>query len=156
MYWTKIGKTTTIPYTGNHSKAVVYGAISSDGSQMFQITDSMTGEAFVQFLKDLHKQFGKIDVMVDRSKTHNSKIVKEYLNDHKDSIKLTFLPKGSPQLSAIEECWHQIKQKIMVSKYYPTLEDMRDAIFEFCETVWFKMNIWKYVYRKYQEVGMNI
>ena len=76
MYWTK---TTTIPYTGNHSKAVVYGAFSSDGSQMFQIIDSMTGEAFVQFLKDLYKRFGKIAVMVDGSKTHSSKIVKEYL-----------------------------------------------------------------------------
>ena len=39
-----------------------------------------------------------------------------------------YLPKGSPYLNAVEECWHQGKRILLVSEYYRTFADMCNAI----------------------------
>ena len=52
-----------------------------------------------------------------------SKRVRAYLerNDNDDVMTVEYcLPKGSPELSAVEECWKQGKDDLLVSKYYPS------------------------------------
>ncbi|MER5176432.1 MAG: transposase [Candidatus Nitrosocosmicus sp.] len=44
-------------------------------------------------------------MFTDRASQHQSKKVQEYLQDNKDSIKIFYLPKGSPEFNTVEECW---------------------------------------------------
>ena len=46
---------------------------------------------------------------MDRASPHRAKAVKTLLRENKD-IKIIYLPKGSPYLNAVEECWRQRKQ----------------------------------------------
>jgi hypothetical protein len=38
-----------------------------------------------------------------------------------------YLPKGSPELSAVEECSRQGKDDLLVSKYYPIFTNLKTA-----------------------------
>ena len=39
-----------------------------------------------------------------------------------------YLPKGSSEFSAVEECWRQGKDTLLVSKYYPRFTNLKAAI----------------------------
>jgi hypothetical protein len=41
------------------------------------------------------------------------------LEDDKDVVIIVYLPKGSPEFNAVEECRRQGKYDLLVSKYYP-------------------------------------
>jgi len=58
-----------------------------------------------------------------------------------------YLPKGSPNLSAVEECWRQGKNDLLVSKYYPRFTNLKAAITNYYRTKRFDLNIVKYLIR---------
>ncbi len=87
----------------------MFGASSHDSRQFFRQCDKFDQYCFLDYLKELHRKFGKILVYADRAPQHyKSKIVKEYVDENNDVI-LEWLPKGSPQFNAVEECWKQEK-----------------------------------------------
>ncbi len=59
-----------------------------------------------------------------------------------------YLPKGSPEFSAVEECWKQGKDDLLVSKYYPSFTNLKAAITDYYRTKRFKLNIAKYLMRE--------
>ncbi len=88
---------------------------SHDGRQFFRQYDKFDQYCFLDYLKELHKKSGMILVYADRVSQHyKSEIVKEYVDENDDVI-LEWLPKGSPQFNAVEECWKQEKYDLMVS-----------------------------------------
>ena len=91
--------------------------------------------------------FGKAVAVVDRASPHRAKSVKELLRENKN-IKIIYLPKGSPYLNAVEECWHQGKRVLLVSEYYKTFTDMCSAISTYYRTARFTLDILKFANRK--------
>ena len=61
-------------------------------------------DTFLDYLKQVKKRLGKVVIFTDRARQHQSKKVREYLKENKDSIKIFYLPKGSPEFNAVEEC----------------------------------------------------
>ena len=61
-----------------------------------------------------------------------------------------YLPKGSPELSAVEECWKQGKDDdLLVSKYYHRFAKLKTAaITNYYRTKRFNLNILKYLMRE--------
>jgi transposase len=74
-------------------------------------------------------------------------MVKEYMKQNNDILKVIYFPKGSPEFNAIEECWRQGKYDLLVSKYYPRFEDFRHVIANYYRTRRFKLDITKYLSR---------
>jgi len=58
-----------------------------------------------------------------------------------------YLPKGSPELTAVEQCWRQGKDDLLVSKYYPGFRNLKAAITDYNRTKGFKLDIAKYLMR---------
>jgi transposase len=56
-----------------------------------------------------------------------SKRVKAYLEKNNDVMTAEYFPKGSSELSAVEECWRQGKDNLLVSKYYPRFTNLKAA-----------------------------
>ena len=52
-----------MPYTGNHRRIVVYGAIAKDGRQLFRTREMFDAPTFVWYMKELQRHFGKVVVM---------------------------------------------------------------------------------------------
>ena len=62
---------------------------------------------------------------------------------------MIYLPKGSPYLNAMKECWHQGKRVLLVSEYYKTFQDMHRVVSLYYRTVRFKLDILKFTSKKY-------
>jgi transposase len=43
---------------------------------------------------------------------------------------IEYLPKRSPDLSAVEECWRQGKNDMLVSKYYPRFTNLKSSYYK--------------------------
>lgn len=71
----------------------------------------------------------------------------KHLEENKDVIRVEYLPKGSPEYNAVEECWRQGKDDLLVSKYYPKFPNLKGAIANYYRTKRFKLDITKYLLR---------
>ena len=136
-----------MPYTGSHKRIVFYGAIARDGRQLFRTRERFDTPTFIGCLRELQRHFGKVAAVMYRASPHRAKAVKKLLRKNKN-IRILYLPKGSPYLNAVEECWHQGKQILLVSEYCQTFADMCNAISTYYRTVRCNLDILKYVHRK--------
>jgi hypothetical protein len=75
-------------------------------------------------------------------------MVRKHLEENKDVIRVEYLPKGSSDYNAVEECWRQGKDDLLVSKYYPKFFNL-SAIANYYRTRRFNLDITKYLFRKF-------
>jgi transposase len=117
--------------------------------QLFRQYDKFNQDTFLDYLKQVKKKLGKKVVMfTDRARQHQSNKIKKYLEKNKDSVRIFYLPKGSPEFNAVEECWRQGKYDLLVSKYYPRFDDLKSSIAKYYRTRHFNLDIVKYLLRK--------
>ena len=96
----------------------------------------------------MQKKFGKLILFIDRARQHHRSImVREYIKQNKDVLKVIYFPKSSSEFNAIEECWIQGKYNLLVSKYYPKFVNLTNAISNYYRTRRFKLDILKYLFR---------
>jgi transposase len=146
--WLPKGIRPIVTVTGSHQRTCVFGTLTLKGKQLFRQYDKFNQDTFLDYLKQIKKRLGKVILFTDRARQHQSKKVKEYLEENKDSIKIRYLPKGSPEFNAVEECWRQGKYDLLVSKYYPGFDDLKSSIAKYYRTMHFNLDIVKYLLRK--------
>ena len=74
-------------------------------------------DTFLSYLKEILGKFGRLILFIDRAVQHYRSVkVRQYLQDNSDRIKVEYLPKGSPEFNAVEECWRQGKDHLLVSR----------------------------------------
>lgn len=146
--WTADRVRPIVTMTGSHQRTCVFGTICIDGRQSFHQYESFNQYTFLDYLKQVQKKFRKLILFIDRARQHHRSImVKEYLKQNNDILKVIYFPKGSPEFNAIEECWRQGKYDLLVSRYYPKFEDFRRVIANYYRTRRFKLDITKYLSR---------
>ncbi len=64
--------------------------------QLFRQYDKFNQDTFLDYLIQVKKRLGKVIMFTDRAKQHQSNKVQKYLEENKDSVKIFYLPKGSP------------------------------------------------------------
>jgi transposase len=74
-------------------------------------------------------------------------MIRKHLEENKGVIKVEYLPTGSPDYNAVEECWRQGKDDLLVSRYYPKFPNLKSAIANYYRTKRFKLDITKYLLR---------
>ena len=153
-YWSPVAKRIFLPYTGRHESLAVYGTITTNGSQLFRVYEKFNAVTFVEYLKELNYKYGKIALMLDRASVHKSKKVKEFLTDNPD-VKLIWLPKGSPYLNMIEQCWKISKYALLVSEYYAMFGIMNKAVSEYFRVTKFKLDVVNYIFRNPAKIFTN-
>ena len=146
--WVPEGKRPIVIMTGSHQKTCVFGALSIDGRQLFRQYDTFDRHTFLDYLKKLQNKFHKIILFLDRAAQHyRSIIVRKYLEENKDILRVEWFPKGSPEFNAVEECWRQGKDDLLVSRYYPKFHNLRNTIAKYYRTKRFHLNITKHLLR---------
>lgn len=146
--WTAHGIRPIVTMTGSHQRTCVFGALCIDGRQFFRQYDSFNQYTFLEYLIRLQKSFGKLILFIDRARQHHhSKIVRGYIEERKNVLKVIYFPKGSSEFNAVEECWRQGKYDLLVSKYYPRFTDLKKSITEYYRTKRFNLDIVKYLLR---------
>jgi transposase len=144
--WTPQGMRPVVTITGSHQKTCIFGVLSIKGIQFFRQYSTFDQDTFLQYLKELQRKFRKLILFLDRAAQHYRSIkVRKHLQENKDFIRVEYLPKGSPEFNAVEECWKQGKDDLLVSKYYPKFQNLRKAIAEYYRTKRFRLDITNYL-----------
>ena len=145
--WLPIGIRPIATSTGSHQKTCVFGTLTMEGKQLFRQYDVFSQDTFLDYLRQVKKRLGKVIMLADRARQHQAKKVLEYLEENKDSLRIAYLPKGSPEFNAVEECWRQGKHDLLVSKYYRRFTDLKLAISRYYRTRRFNLDVVKYLLR---------
>ncbi|WP_373512048.1 IS630 family transposase [Persicitalea sp.] len=112
--WGRIGKTPVVKRTGRRYSLNLVSAISPRGELRFMFTKGSFGaKEFVEFLNRLMKTTPrKVFIITDGHPAHKSKLVKKFLEENIERIKLFFLPPYSPELNPDELVWNALKGNI--------------------------------------------
>ena len=132
-YWSPKGESIVTTYKGRHDRVVAYGSIATDGRQFIRTYEKFDKETVLRYLKELAGHFGKVAIIMDNAPQHKAKTVSEFLKGNK-KVKAVWLPTATPELSVMEEYWHQSKRDVLVSEYYGTIGQMRRAMSEYFRT----------------------
>ena len=146
-YWSPVGVPVITGYDGSHKKAIVYGALTADGRRFFRTYDQFNKETFLSYLRDLKNHFGKTCIIMDKASQHTANTVREYAEKER-GLRIIYLPTGTPDLSAIEEYWHQAKRDILISEYYGTLLAMKQKLSEYLRTHKSDLDVMNYIERR--------
>ena len=144
--WLPIGIRPIVTSTGSHQRTCVFGTLTMKGRQLFRQYDEFNQHTFLDYLKQVRKGLGKVIMFTDGARPHRSKKVEEWLEENKDAIRMVYLPKGSPQFNAVEECWRQGKCNLL-PRYCSGFPHLKQAISNFYRTRRFNLDVKKYLFR---------
>jgi transposase len=108
------GQKPVVQTSGSRFKTNISAAISPTGIMKYMTYDtSMDGKLFISKMKYLvnSSKGKKVFLIVDNLRSHHSKIVTEWLNEHSDQIAIFYLPAYAPDLNPVEYLNNNIKQK---------------------------------------------
>jgi len=122
------GQTPILPVGNEHIKINMISAISNVGKVFFMFfLASINQQFFIEYMERLIKTTErKIFLIVDNLKVHHGKLVKEWINGHKDRIELYFLPAYSPQINPDEYLNNNLKCEMSKRGYAKTLDELED------------------------------
>lgn len=81
--------------------------------------------------------------------------LREFVKDC-GGVEMLHVPKGSPYLNPVEECWHRGKRELRVSEYYETFVAMCMAVSKCYHTTRFRLDLSAYLYRSPSKILMNL
>ncbi|WP_434977877.1 IS630 family transposase [Daejeonia sp. YH14] len=112
------GKTPVKKSMSKRFSVNMVSAITNQGKVQFMIySDTMNAERFIEFMQQLIKSSSKkIYLILDNLRVHHSKIVKQWVEEHKDKITLFFLPSYSPERNPDEYLNCDLKQGLSAKK----------------------------------------
>ena len=87
-------------------------------------TNSVT---FVEFLKELRQEYGRLIILLDNASYHRYRAVNEFVKSTCGEIKLAYLPPYTPQLNPIEIQWRVLKE-MLAGRYFESTDDLVGAI----------------------------
>ncbi len=134
-----------VTVTGSHVHSVLYGALSLDGRQLFRQYDDFDGDTFFDYLKLIHRKFGRCLLFLDKATQHQTEEVLSYFESHERTLVPIWVPKASPEFMPLEECWNISKDDLLVLRYYSSFPDFKEKIGEYFRTKRFHLNIANYL-----------
>ena len=110
-------------------------AISNTGSVRFMTyARTMNADLFLVFLQRLVRSVpGKIYLIVDRLKAHDSQKVRQWLSEHQDQIEMVLQPRRAPELNADEYLNNDLKGNVYVRGLPSSQKELRQRIQSFLQ-----------------------
>lgn len=144
--WAEKGRRPVCIVTGSHQRTCVFGAMSIEGKQLFRQYDVFNEDTFLHYLKIIHRKFTPCYLFLDRATPHRrSRKVLDYMEKHKDILRVKWFPTASPEFNATEECWRQAENDLLASKYYPSFPNLKNTIAAYFRTRRFKLDMQKFL-----------
>jgi transposase len=117
-----------------------FGAVRlRDGKLVYRReNEKFNAVTFFKFMKELRRVTAatrrRVVVISDNAKYHHARLHKEWRAENSEKFALEYLPPYSPELNPIERVWKLTRRKATHNRYFPTLDDIINAVEEtFCE-----------------------
>jgi transposase len=128
--WALRGKQPQVPAPGKNEKQVIYGGVDYKTARLtYTVAATKCGAEFIVFLIALLAAYTgrRICLVCDNGRFHHTKAVQEFLEAHRDQIRVYWLPPYCPSLNLIERLWGHLKRTILANVLYSTLADLVSA-----------------------------
>lgn len=125
--WAQRGRQPEVPSPGQNTKVVVYGGVDyATGRIVHTVANTKSGWNFIAFLTVLLKAYAgrKIRLVCDNARFHHTKAIEAFLADHRDRLRIFWLPPYCPNLNLIERLWGHLKRTILANVLFRTLDDL--------------------------------
>jgi len=108
------GETPVIKLVAKRDHVSMISAINNQGKVRFMMyRDAMHSKLLIKFMARLTRDAGhKVFLILDNLRVHHSKIVTEWLKEHKEQIEVFYLPSYSPELNPDEYLNGNLKNKV--------------------------------------------
>ena len=136
--WFLKGKQRIIPTYGKHQSVKLIGVLNYETGRVYvQEEERYTADIFLEFLENVLKQYptGKIVMILDNARIHHAKLIQPFLDEHKNRLKLVFLPPYSPELNLIEGLWKWLKKSVIHNVFYKSVAKIKKAVQGFIEYI---------------------
>lgn len=120
------GKTPVVLGTGKRFRCNMLSTLTNRGVLRFMLyRERFTATVFLRFLRRLIKTSGrKIFLIIDRHPVHRDRRVEQWAAQHKDEIRIFFLPGYSPELNPDEFLNHDVKENAVGRKRPKNLPEL--------------------------------
>ena len=132
--WAPKGKQPTVKTSGKRKGLKIFGVIAlGSGDFIYQECEGkFNGQSYIEFLDSVLKQRSSRPVILieDGAPYHRGAAVKQYKADQEKQQRLfTYrLPSYSPDKNPIEKLWKKTKADATHCKYFPSFDDLRNAV----------------------------
>ena len=133
----------------SNKKLEIFAALIDGKKLYYEFYDAMNTLTYLVFLSGFVKTLSKRKnyvFLLDNASYHKSSTIRKHLAKFKN-IKVEFFPPYCPELNPTETCWKTIRQNVTNSTYFPTLENMQEAIEGFLDKHFFMLNLPHYLCR---------
>lgn len=144
--WVLKGSKPIMLTTGSHRRTVLFGALASDGTQLFR--QKMNGDAknFLPYMDELRRKYPFMILFLDRATYHKTnEEVKKYFRKHRKTVRLRWFPPSFPEANPLEECWRQGKDEVLGSTFHENFADFKKTTATYYRTRRFKLNLYNYL-----------
>ena len=109
-----IGQTPTMPVNPSKIKVNMVSTITNQGKMRFMFyKENMSGKVLISFFWRLIKRADKkLFVILDNLPVHHAKLVKEWVEKHKEKIQIFFLPPHAPEYNPDELLNNTLKRSL--------------------------------------------
>jgi transposase len=123
------GKTPVVKRTKRKEHIGMISAITNQGKVMWKTYEgSINSERFIEFLKQLIKYRRKrVFLIVDKARTHHSELVKQWVKENGNRIRIYYLPAYSPDLNPDEHINSDVKYGVGTKHPKRNKEELREA-----------------------------
>jgi len=118
----------------SNKKLIVFGALTSSSKFYYDFFCSQNTFTFCCFLQNLFDWLNpnkKYVFILDNAGFHKTDVVKSLLEEHKNWIKVEFIPPYSPELNPIETCWKVTKNAVTKSQHFTNADSMQKELERF-------------------------
>lgn len=129
--WFPRGKQKIIPTYGKHRGVKLVGTLDYESGEIFCTEEEQyDAKVFLSFLEKVVEKYSgeKIVMILDNARIHHAKLIQPFLDAHKDTLELVFLPPYSPNLNLIEGLWGWLKKSVIYNVFYSSVDDIRKAV----------------------------
>lgn len=109
--WGLSGQTPIVKTSMQRGGYNVLSIVTQKGKMDYSIKEgTINGERYIEFLKEiiLDREYPLI-LLVDHATFHGSKPVRNFVREHRDKLRVFFLPKRAPEFNPDEQVWNEIK-----------------------------------------------
>lgn len=136
--WFPKGQQKIIPTYGKHRSAKLLSPVDYETGEIYwEEHDQYDANVFLSFLKNLINKYpiGKTVLILDNARIHHAKLIQPFLEEHKRTLELVYLPPYSPQLNIVEGLWGWLKKSVIYNVFFSSVEEIRDAVKNFMDEI---------------------
>ncbi len=131
--WAPTGKQPTVKTSGKRKGLKIFGVIEFGSGKFIhqECADKFNGQSYVEFLELVLAQYSCPVILIeDGAPYHRGAHVKSFQKDMESENKMFCyrLPTYSPDKNPIEKLWKNTKADATHCKYFPTFDDLRNAV----------------------------